>query len=162
MTISEIMEKMLHFSNGSLHDINHLIAVWSYAKTIGELEQLDPETQFILEVAAITHDIACPVIRDESGYTDHKLQETKGSVLVREFLADAGMTDEQIERVSYLVGHHHTLNAVDGLDYQILIEADFIVNTCEKCWQGEKVRHFSDTVMKTASGKRIIKAVFGL
>lgn len=26
----------------------------------GELEGLDQETQYILEVAAITHDIACP------------------------------------------------------------------------------------------------------
>ena len=57
MTISEIMEKMIRFSDGSLHDISHLIAVWTYARTIGELEHLDPETQFILEVAAITHDI---------------------------------------------------------------------------------------------------------
>ena len=85
------MEKMIRFSNGSIHDINHLIAVWTYAKTIGELERLDPETQFILEVAAITHDIACPVIRDEAGHTDHKLQETMGAPMVREFLADTGM-----------------------------------------------------------------------
>ena len=37
----------------------HLSCVWTYAKTIGELEGLDADTQFILEVAAITHDIAC-------------------------------------------------------------------------------------------------------
>ena len=162
MTISEIMEKIIRFSNGSLHDINHLIAVWTYAKTIGELERLDPETQFILEVAAITHDIACPVIRDESGHTDHKLQESMGAPMVREFLADTGMEMEQIERVAYLVGHHHTLDAIDGLDYQILIEADFIVNACEKGWGGAKVKHFRDTVMKTAAGKRIVDAVFGI
>ena len=162
MTISEIMEKMIRFSNGSIHDINHLIAVWTYAKTIGELEHLDLETQFILEVAAITHDIACPVIRDEAGHTDHKLQETMGAPMVRDFLADSGMPAEQIERVSWLVGHHHTLNAIDGLDYQILIEADLIVNACEKGWNGEKMKHLRNTVMKTAAGKRIVDAVFGI
>ena len=151
---------MIRFSKGSLHDINHLIAVWTYAKTIGELEKLDPETQFILEVAAITHDIACPVIRDEAGHTDHKLQETMGAPMVREFLADTGMAAEQIERVSYLVGHHHTVDAIDGPDYQILIEADFIVNACEKGWGGEKMKHLQNTVMKTAVGKRIAGAVF--
>ena len=36
-----------------------------------------------------------------------------------------GYTEEQIERVKYLVGHHHTYDNIDGLDYQILIEADF-------------------------------------
>ncbi len=162
MTVPEIMEKMIPFSKGSLHDINHLIAVWTYAKTIGELEQLDPETQFILEVAAITHDIACPLIRDESGHTDHKLQETMGAPMVREFLSDTGMAAEQKERVSYLVGHHHTLNAIAGMDYQILVEADFIVNACEKGWSREKVKHFRDTVMKTDAGKRLLDAVLGV
>ena len=53
-------EKMIAFSEGNIHDITHLSCVWTYAKTIGELEGLDADTQFILEVAAITHDIACP------------------------------------------------------------------------------------------------------
>ena len=38
MNISQIMEKMIAFSNGNLHDMNHLMCVWTYAKTIGELE----------------------------------------------------------------------------------------------------------------------------
>jgi HD superfamily phosphohydrolase YqeK len=58
MTIAQIMEKMIAFSEGNIHDITHLSCVWTYAKTIGELEGLDADTQFILEVAAITHDIA--------------------------------------------------------------------------------------------------------
>ena len=69
---------------------------------------------------------------------------------------------EQIERVSYLVGHHHTVDAIDGPDYQILIEADLIVNACEKGWNVEKMKHLRDTVMKTAAGKRIVDAVFGV
>ena len=63
MNISQIMEKMIAFSNGNLHDMNHLMCVWTYAKTIGELEGLDRKTQETLEIAAITHDIACPLCR---------------------------------------------------------------------------------------------------
>ncbi len=66
MTIAQIMEKMIAFSEGNIHDITHLSCVWTYAKTIGELEGLDADTQFILEVAAITHDIACPLCRKKS------------------------------------------------------------------------------------------------
>ena len=51
------------------------IRVWTYAKTIGELEGIDKDTQFILEVAAITHDIACPICRDKYGNTNGKHQE---------------------------------------------------------------------------------------
>ncbi len=38
MKIAEILKKMITFSNGNIHDIDHLIKVWTYAKTIGELE----------------------------------------------------------------------------------------------------------------------------
>ena len=48
MTIAQIMEKMIAFSEGNIHDITHLSCVWTYAKTIGELEGLDADTQFIL------------------------------------------------------------------------------------------------------------------
>jgi HD superfamily phosphodiesterase len=35
MTISEITEKMIAWSDGNLHDISHFLKVWAYAKTIG-------------------------------------------------------------------------------------------------------------------------------
>ena len=105
----------------------------TYAKTIGELEGLDADTQFILEVAAITHDIACPLCRQKYGNTNGKYQEQESAPLVREFLADTGMTAEQIDRVAYLVGHHHSPAQIDGIDYQILIEADYIVNASGGC-----------------------------
>ena len=38
--------------------------------------------------------------------TPWKYQEQESAPLVREFLADTGMTAAQIERVAYLVGHH--------------------------------------------------------
>ena len=162
MEISQIMEKMIRFSKGNIHDIDHLIRVWAYAKMIGELEKLDPETQFILEVAAITHDIACPLCREKYGNTNGKYQEAEGAVLVRSFLKDTGLTEEQISRVSYLVGHHHTFIGLDGIDYQILIEADYIVNASEHGYGEESIRTFVEKIMKTDSGKRILSAVFRL
>ena len=86
MTVAEIMEKMIAFSEGNIHDIDHFIRVWTYAKTIGELERLDLQMQFILEVAAITHDIACPLCREKYGNTNGKHQEAEGAPLVTAFL----------------------------------------------------------------------------
>ena len=121
--VARILEEMLRFSAGNLHDIDHLIRVWTYARTIGELEGLDGATQFVLEVAAITHDIACPLCREKYGNTNGKNQEREGALLVRDFLADAGMTAGQVDRVAYLVAHHHTYSGVDGADYQILLSS---------------------------------------
>ncbi len=68
---------------------------------IGELEQIDPETQYILEVAAITHDIACPLCRESMAIPMASIRKKKESHLVTDFLSDTGMTKEQIERVAY-------------------------------------------------------------
>ena len=123
MTIAQIMEKMIAFSEGNIHDITHLSCVWTYAKTIGEQE---------------------------------------GAPLVREFLADTGMTAEQIDRVAYLVGHHHSPAQIDGIDYQILIEADYIVNASESGYGQQAIRTFMEHTMKTAAGIRLTKTVFGM
>lgn len=162
MTVSEIMEKMITFSDGNLHDIDHVIRVWTYAKLIGEQEKLDTDTQFILEVAAITHDIACPLCREKYGNTNGKLQESEGEQLVEVFLIDSGLSEKQIERVKYLVGHHHTLTDIDGMDYQILIEADYIANASENGYSDENIRIFSRRVCTTRAGARLISAIFGV
>ena len=83
--IEEIFIKMLKYANGNLHDINHFIKVWTYAKTIGQLEKINPDTQLILEIVAITHDIACPLCRQKYGNTNGKYQEQEGLILVEEF-----------------------------------------------------------------------------
>ncbi|MGD9567942.1 MAG: HD domain-containing protein [Sedimentibacter sp.] len=131
MNVSEIATKMIKYSNGNLHDINHFMKVYAYAKTIGECEKLDSKTQAVLEVAAIKHDIACPLCREKYGNTNDLYQETEGAILAEEFLKDSGYSDEFIERVIFLVGHHHTLKDITGMDYQILIEADYLVNADE-------------------------------
>lgn len=68
------VEKMIKFYNGNLHDINHFLKVYAYAKTIGELEKLDAGVQEILELAAVVHDIACPICREKYGSTNGKYQ----------------------------------------------------------------------------------------
>ena len=162
MSISQIMEKMIAFSEGNIHDIDHFVRVWNYAKTIAELEGIDPETQYILEVAAITHDIACPLCRKKYGNTNGKYQEEEGFLLVKDFLSDSGMTHAQINRVAFLVGHHHTFLGIDGIDWQILIEADYIANATENGYSKENVKNFIKRIMKTESGKRLVQSVFCL
>ena len=82
--------------------------------------------------------------------------------MVRAFLSDSGMSEVQIERVAYLVGHHHTFTGIDGPDWQILVEADYIANAAENGYSRENIRSFMDRVMKTDAGKRLCRKVFCL
>ena len=159
--IPRLMEKMIAFSNGNIHDIDHFVRVWNYARTIGALEGLDADTQYVLEVAAIVHDIACPLCREKYGDTNGKRQEEEGAPMAAAFLEDSGMTAAQVERVSYLVGHHHTFTDIDGADYQILIEADYIANATENGYSLNNVRNFEEKVFRTGAGRRLLKAIFG-
>ena len=63
MRIEENMKKMIDRAEGNHHDINHFMKVHSFARTIGLMEGLDEETQYLLEASAIVHDIACPLCR---------------------------------------------------------------------------------------------------
>ncbi len=56
-----------------------------------------------------------------------------------------GMTAAQIDRVAYLVGHHHSPAQIDGIDYQILIESDYIVNASESGYDQQAIRTFMET-----------------
>ena len=107
----------------------------------------------------IKHDIACPLCREKYGNTNGKYQEQEGIPLVRAFLSDTGLSPEQIERVAYLVGHHHTYINVDGADYQILLEADYIANASENSFSRQSIETFLRRVTKTESGIRLARSV---
>ena len=160
MTIAEITRKMIGCSNGSLHDINHFMKVYGYAKTIGECEHLDKETQTVLEIAAVVHDIACPLCQEKYGNTDGKLQEQEGPALAIAFLQDSGLPEKQINRIAYLVGHHHTLHDIDGLDYQILLEADYLVSADESHYSKENIKNMLEKVFRTETGKQLLRTMY--
>ena len=160
MTISQILVKMIDYSAGNRKDIHHLMKVHSYARIIGKGEGLSEELQKITEIAAIVHDIACPLCRIKYGNTNGKYQEAEGPALTESFLADTGQTREEIARIAYLVGHHHTYEGVEGLDYQILLEADYLVNADESGYSRENILHMRDTVFQTKTGTALLESIY--
>ena len=58
--------------------------------------------------------------------------------------------------MEYLVGHHHTYKDIDGLDYQILVEADFLVNYFEDGLDKEHIKKSAEKIFKTETGKKIV------
>ncbi len=160
MTIAEITRKMIDFYHGNVHDINHFLKVYAYAKTIGECEGLDEITQTTLEVAAILHDIACPLCREKYGCADGAHQEQEGPALAIQFLKGSGLSQACVGRVVYLVGHHHTLTGVDGPDYQILLEADYLVNADEGGYAREHIEQTLNTMFKTPTGIALLQSIY--
>ena len=158
--LHELMLKMIEFDAGDPRRIQHFVKVASFARTIGLGEGLDAETQLTLEAAAIVHDIGIRPSEEKYGDSSGKHQEELGPEPARRMLAEVGFGAERCERVAYLVGHHHTYTDIDGIDYQVLVEADFLVNLFENGSSVEAVRSAGEKIFRTATGKRILETMF--
>lgn len=160
MTSAEILVKMIGHANGHKGDIAHFLKVYGYARNIGECEGLDETTQKTVEVASIIHDIAIPLCRVKYGDATGYHQEIESEPLVREFLAPCGLAPEMVERIVFLVSHHHSPHLIDGIDFQILIEADYLVNADESAFSEGNIRTMYNTVFKTETGKALLKSIY--
>ena len=160
--ISSLIDEMIAYDKGDPRRIQHFIKVHAFARTIGQLEGLDDDTLYILESAAVVHDIGIHVCEEKYGSCEGKLQEKEGPALAKEMLERLGYEQEMIDRVCYLVGHHHTYTNIDGIDYQILVEADFLVNLYEDAVSLDAVRKAYQNIFKTESGRKICRNMFGL
>ena len=160
MIIAAATQKMIEFYKGNIHDIDHFLKVWAFAKTIGEQEGLDDQTQLTLELAAVVHDIACPLCRQKYGNANGKYQELESPPLVEDFFAGMPVERDMAERISWLVAHHHTYTRVDGLDYQILLEADFLVNADEGGLARAAIENMRQSVFRTGAGVRLLDSIY--
>ncbi|OUP80558.1 phosphohydrolase [Lachnoclostridium sp. An169] len=160
MMKAKIVNKMIDFYRGNRSDVRHFLKVYAYAQTIGRLEGLDEKTSDTLEIAAIVHDIACPLCREKYGNTNGKHQEEESEELLKIFLSEFALPKEMEERIIYLVTHHHTYTNVEGMDYQILLEADYLVNADESEYSDEAIRNFRERVFKTQSSLHMLDSIY--
>lgn len=155
-----LYQEMIHYYQGDPRRIQHFVKVHSFAKLIGQEEGLSDELQLILEATAFVHDIGIKAAEEKYGSCNGKLQEQEGSVLAKKMMEDLGFQHAIIERVMYLVGHHHTYSNIDGIDYQILVEADFLVNLYEDGLDCKAVQVALEKIFKTKTGRRICQQMF--
>lgn len=159
--IQELSIAMIHYDNGDPKRIQHSTKVHAYASLIGVGEGLDKETQFILESAALVHDIGIRASEKKYGHQNGKLQEQEGPAVAEKLLKSlGGYTEAQIDRICWLVAHHHTYHVSDDSDYQILIEADFLVNLFEDCESEDAVRAVRKNIFRTKTGLKILDDMF--
>ena len=162
MEHAELLNKMILFDKGDARRIQHFLKVYQFAALIGKLERLPPEQQRVLEIASILHDIGIHPAEQKYGYSNGKLQEQEGPAYARELLQEVdGYSPGLIDRVCFLIAHHHTYEGVDGLDWQILLEADFLVNSFESNLPEEAIKKFRTRVFKTKSGIAMLNNQYG-
>ena len=172
--LDNVFLKMVEMYEGQPERIQHFTKVHSYAAYIGRQEKLDEKTMFILETAAYTHDIGIKKARTatltapgikkaEELYhaSNGRLQQELGPGEAEIMLKELHFPEDVIERVKYLIAHHHTYSNIQGIDLQILIEADFLVNLYEHSDESVASKVL-EKIFKTASGTKLCKTMFRL
>ena len=159
--LDDLALRMIAFFENDPMRIQHLLKVHDFARLIGIEENLDEGTLFTLEAAAYTHDIGVKPALEKYGKCDGKLQEEEGPIYAQKLLSELGFENYIVERVCYLVGHHHTYTHMDGLDYQILVEADFLVNIYEDEIRERTMESIYHDIFVTNTGKKLFCQMYG-
>ena len=160
MDLQAVTAAMIAYDAGDPMRIHHFLKVYAFARLIGLSEGLSADLQEITEVAALVHDIGIHRAEALYGSSAGKYQEELGPAEAEALLYALNASSALTARVSYLVGHHHTLSGIEGDDFQILIEADYIVNASESGYSPENRKNFLEEHMKTESGKRLLRSTF--
>lgn len=158
--MERLLAAMMEYDKGDAKRIQHFVKVYEFARMIGRMEKLDDRTQFILESAAAVHDIGIHAAEQKYGSSSGKYQEIEGPAETEKLLQSLGWPEDVTKRVSYLVGHHHTYHHIDGPDYQILVEADFLVNLYEDDVSPAGQKSAYERIFKTESGKMLCRALY--
>lgn len=158
--INKLHLAMIKLYRGDAKRIQHFCKVHSYAKLIAETENVDKECLFIIEAVALTHDIGIHFCEEKYGNCNGKLQEKEGPAIAEKMLKELGFDQDVSDRVQYLIAHHHTYNNIDEIDYQILVEADFLVNIMEDGLSKEAALKAYESIFKTTCGKMICREMF--
>jgi hypothetical protein len=158
--IAEITSKMIEYESGKPEKTGHFLKVHGFAQTIGQLENISEEELFTLEIAALVHDIGINPAIEKYGSSAGKYQESEGPAVAENLLESFNIPDKIKNRVCFLVGHHHTYTGIDGIDWQILLEADFLVNSLEENMSREAIKSAYDKIFKTPAGKRFCEELY--
>ena len=156
-----VMNEMIGYFGSDVRRINHFLKVYRFAKTIGAGEGLQGKEQKILEIAALTHDIGIKNSLRKYGSAAGHYQETEGPPEAEKLLKKLKIEMPVIERVSWLIARHHTYDRIDGNDYQILVEADFLVNAYEDALSPDAIAAFGKKVFRTKTGIRLLEILYG-
>lgn len=128
--------------------IKHFVSVYTLSKTIGELEKLPQQTQEYLEIASLV----CNIESDN----------TPPHIAARQLLSSVDIDTNILQRVCYIVEHYSDFDHITGLDHQILLEANMIVDFKEQGTDTTEIIRCANTRFMTNYGKAFLKKAFGI
>lgn len=159
--ISKIIFKMIKYFRDDVKRISHALKVFGYVKAITADENLSDEQTLIVELASVLHDIGIKEAEIKYASSSGKYQEMEGPIIARHMMNEIVKPD-LIDRVCYIIGNHHSYDKIDGQDFQVLIEADFLVNINEGNLPDDTIKSIKTKYFKTKTGLTILENIYNV
>ena len=159
--VSHVTREMIFYFDGDVKRISHALKVYAFAKSIGELTDIGEEKLRILELSAILHDIGIKESEKKYASSAARYQEAEGPPVARFLLSKINVDKNCEDRICYIIGHHHTYGKIDDIDFQILVEADFLVNIAEGDIQKKEIGTIRQKYFKTNAGISFLDSMYG-
>ena len=158
--LDKLIWDMLDYYSGDAVRIQHFTKVYTYVDWIAAGEGVDDDTRYLLAVLGLTHDVGIKASIEKNGHYNAKLQEQEGPAVADAMLTRLGFDRPLIDRACQIIGRHHTYTNIDGIDCQILIEADFLVNFREGNQPLSAMPGVYENVFRTETGKAMLRKMF--
>ena len=157
---NRVMSAMIACFGHDVRRINHALKVHAFAELIACREVDDPWTHEIVGIAALLHDIGIHEAEKKYNSPAGNFQEIEGPPIARKILSDLMVPEKSIDRVCFIIGNHHSYTKIDGIDFQILVEADLLVNSYEDEMKQDVVESVGEKVFRTETGKSLLKSMY--
>lgn len=137
--------------------LDHTRRVLDFSQQIVQSLSLTEKEKRVVYLASLLHDVGIVEASKKYGSREGKFQQIEGPPIAQRIMELQGETEDIQQRVLYLVANHHNFSRIDGLDFQILVEADMLVNLAEEKMEKDKLAKFIDDFFHTEEGKRLSK-----
>jgi hypothetical protein len=139
--------------------VHHAIEVARFAEKILKMEGGNP---LVVMAAAYLHDIGIHEADRKYGSHSGHYQEMEGPGIAGGILERLNVPKQVIDEVCDIIGHHHSPREEETLHFQILYEADGLVNIEEEgiSKDREKVEQLIGKVFRTVTGKRLVEELY--
>ncbi len=151
---------MIEYFGTDIRRINHALKVYGFASCIARRENLSANEILIIDMVGILHDIG--IKEAEKKYNKHSgpYQEKEGPAVALFLLSELNLDQAILDRISFIIGHHHSYSKIDGLDFQILVEADLLVNINEDEMPKQAIESIRKKYFKTQTGISILDSLY--
>ena len=151
--------EMKRYFGKDLKRVNHALKVARYAEQILKMEGGDP---LVILGAAYLHDIGIQEAEKKYGSPAGQYQEREGPAIAREILERLNVEKEKTDEICDIIGHHHSPREEETLNFQILYEADWLVNMEEEglSRDKEKVERVVEDAFRTVIGRQLARNSF--